>query len=91
MGSIDRPRYSLKVQRMGGYPRLWWRSGIHLDLSQPVADADVAAFEQRWREHYVRVEWMRSVKGRLDRVLPQTLLREVHNQNVRSWRERKIG
>ena len=72
---------------MGGYPRLWWRSGGHLDLPFVVPDPEVADFERKWREVYVRVEWLRSPRGRIDQVLPQTLLREVHNQNVRSWRE----
>lgn len=76
---------------MGGYPRLWWRSGGHLDFQFVVPDAEVADFEEKWRAVYVRVEWLRSPRGRIDQVLPQTIERTVHNANVRSWREHGKG
>jgi hypothetical protein len=75
--------------RIGGFPRLWFGDGGHLDLPQPIGDEDVTAFEERWRAVHVRVEWLRSPRGRLDQVLPQTLERIAHNQNVRSRREHK--
>jgi hypothetical protein len=77
--------------RMGGYPRLWFGDGGHLDLPQLIGDENVAAYEAEWRAHHVRVEWLVSPHGRLDRVLPQTLERIVHNANVRSGLERKSG
>lgn len=73
------------MQRLGGYPRLWRRNGDHWDGLRLVPDDEVAEYEAGWREAHVRVEWLRSLHGRLDGVLPQTLLRDVHNQNVRSW------
>lgn len=72
---------------MGGYPRLWWRGGGHLDLPIVVPDAEVEGFERGWRTVYARVEWLRSPRGRIDQALPQTLERTVHNANVRSWRK----
>lgn len=75
------------MQRMGGYPRLWRRNGDHWDGLRLVPDAEVEEYEAGWRAVHVRVEWLRSPHGRLDAVLPQTLLRDVHNQNVRSWAE----
>ena len=80
----------LSVQRIGGYPRLWFGDGYHFDASEFVPDEGVAAYEARWRKVHVRVEWMTSPHGRLDRSLPQTLLRQVRNQNVRSWVERRL-
>lgn len=77
------------ARRMGGYPRLWWRDGTHLDLTEIVPDQEAAAFVKRWQGYHVRVEWLLSPHGRLDLVLPQTLERIVHNANVRSGIERK--
>jgi len=71
--------------RMGGYPRLWFRDGGRVDLDRVVPDDQVAAYEAEWRKVGVRVEWLVSPHGRLDRVLPQTIQRLVHNANVRSW------
>lgn len=79
------------MERLGGYPRLWFRDGGHLDLDRFVRDQGVADFEERWRSVGVRVEWMVSRHGRLDRVLPQTIERLRHNQNVRSWAEHEMG
>ena len=73
--------------KLGGYPRLWWRDGTHLDLPDKVSPLASEAFEERWRPMGARVEWLMSPRGRLDRVLPQTLERLAHNANVRSWVE----
>lgn len=75
--------------KLGGYPRLWFPDGGHLDLPTWVKPEHSEAFEERWRP--IRVEWFLSPKGRLDRLLPQTLPRLVHNANVRSWNERQKG
>ena len=75
--------------RIGGYPRFWRRDGTHWDGTELVPDEAVPEFEARWREAHVRIEWLLSPKGRLDRALPQTLERLARNQNVRSWAERK--
>ena len=77
------------MQRLGGYPRFWLRSGDHWDGLTPVADADVAAFEEGWRQVHVRVEWLRSPRGRIDHLLPQTIQRYVHNERLSHWRERE--
>ena len=74
--------------RMGGYPRFWRHDGTHWDGAEIVPDEAVAELEARWREAHVRIEWLTSRHGRLDRALPQTLERLAHNQNVRSWAER---
>lgn len=79
------------MQRLGGYPRLWFSDGGHLDLPRVVPDSEVAEYTAGWRAVGVRVEWLRSPHGRIDAVLPQTLLRQVHNANVRSWVERDKG
>lgn len=84
-------RYSPIVQRLGGYPRLWFRDGGHLDLERFVPDAGVAEYMEQWRRHGVRVEWMMSRHGRLDRVLPQTLERLAHNAQTFAWRKHKSG
>jgi len=64
----------------GGWPRLWFPDGGILDLE---FTEDEAGTEARWRG-VAKVEWLSSPKGRLDRWLPQTLLRQVRNQNARS-------
>lgn len=79
------------VERLGGYPRLWFGDGGHLDLSRPIPDAEVEDFEKGWREQHVRVEWLRSPHGRLDAVLPQTVERLVRNARTFAWREREKG
>src|SRR5699024_9423149 len=75
--------------KLGGYPRLWFPDGGHLDLLVRIDPDDSEAYEAWWRP--VRVEWFLSPKGRLDRALPQTLPRLVHNANIRSWVERRKG
>jgi hypothetical protein len=77
--------------RIGGYPRLWFADGGHLDLDRVVTDADVPEFEARWRAAGCRVEWLRSPHGRLDGVLPQTIERIVRNERTFAWRECKRG
>lgn len=79
------------MQRLGGYPRLWRRNGDHWDGLRLVPDDQVTDYEAAWREVHVRVEWLRSPHGRIDHLLPQTILRDAANQNVRSWRERRTG
>lgn len=77
------------AMKLGGYPRLWFGDGGSLDLREWISPDESELYEKRWREHGVRVEWFLSPKGRLDRVLPQTLPRLVHNANIRSWAEHK--
>lgn len=64
------------------YPRIHFGDGGTLDLPYVKAE-DEAAFEESWRG-YARVEWLATPKGRLDRLLPQSLVRQVHNQNART-------
>jgi len=73
------------MQRKGGYPRLWFPDGWSADMEQAVPDERVAEYEAGYRKYGVRVEWLTSPHGRLDNVLPKTLERLTHNQNVRSW------
>lgn len=75
------------MQRLGGYPRFWHRSGEHWDGLTPVPDAEVPEYEAGWRAVGVRVEWLRSPHGRLDAVLPQTVERYVHNAQTFGWRK----
>lgn len=77
--------------RIGGYPRLWFGDGFHFDASELVPDDQVAEYEKRWRRVHVRVEWLTSPHGRLDRVLPQNIQRQVRNANTRSWVERRLA
>lgn len=65
------------------YPRIHRASGDVFDLPFVEPDAE-EAYELEWRKVYARVEWLASPKGRLDRWLPQTLPRQVHNANARS-------
>ena len=53
------------------YPRLHFRGTYPgtLDLSTPVSEWDRDRFEATWREAHVRVEWLRSPRGRLDAAL----------------------
>ncbi len=50
------------------WPRLHFNDGGTLDL-EPVSEWDRELVEAEWRERHVRVEWLRSPKGRLDRAL----------------------
>lgn len=75
--------------KLGGYPRLWFPDGGRLDLYEKVAPDDSEEYEAGWRRAGVRVEWLLTPKGRLDRLLPQTLPRLAHNANIRSWVERE--
>ena len=50
------------------WPRLHFGDGGTLDL-EPVSEWDREAVEAEWRAVHVRVEWLRSPKGRLDRAL----------------------
>jgi hypothetical protein len=50
------------------YPRLRFGDGGTLDL-EPVEDFEAEAVEAEWRAVHVKVEWLRSPKGRLDRAL----------------------
>jgi hypothetical protein len=50
------------------WPRLHFSDGGKLDLD-PVSEWDREIVEKEWRAVHVRVEWMRSPKGRLDRAL----------------------
>ena len=67
------------------YPRLHFGDGGTLDLA---FTEDEAALEARWKG-LAGVEWLLSPKGRLDRALPQTLPRLVHNANARSFGKRR--
>lgn len=81
----------MSLPRRGGYPRHWWRDGFYFDGERVVPDDGVDAYQSQWREAGVRVEWLRSLHGHLDAVLPQTLERQAHNQNIRSWVEHGTG
>lgn len=74
--------------KLGGYARVWFADGGHLDLSY-VAPESSEEHERAWREVGARVEWLLSPKGRLDRTLPQTLPRIVHNANARAFSGRQ--
>ena len=50
------------------WPRLHFRNGLKVDLEQ-VSEWDRELIEAEWRAVHVRVEWLRSPKGRLDRAL----------------------
>ena len=76
--------------KLGGYPRLWWTDGTHQDVLRRVSPDASEDYEAKWNAVGVKVEWLLSPRGRLDRVLPQTLPRLVHNANARSGREHKI-
>ena len=77
--------------KLGGYPRLWFPDGGRHDMLQRVSPDDSEEYERRWREAGVRVEWLLSPRGRLDRVLPQTIPRLVHNANIRSHRKHELS
>jgi hypothetical protein len=64
------------------WPRIWFGDGGSLDLPKVERD-QMAAFEEAWKG-YAKVEWLATPKGRLDRLLPQTLPMQVHNANARS-------
>ena len=51
------------------WPRLHFGDGDTLDLSQPVDEWQRDDFEREWRAVSVKVEWLRSPLGRLDRAL----------------------
>jgi hypothetical protein len=57
------------------WPRLHFPDGGTLDLA-PVSEWDREIVEQRWRAVNVRVEWLRSPKGRLDRALDVIVMPE---------------
>jgi hypothetical protein len=64
------------------WPRLWFGDGGSLDLPK-VEREQMAAFEASWKG-YARVEWLATPKGRLDRIIPQNLILQVHNANART-------
>ena len=51
------------------WPRLHFGDGGTLDLQSPVPEWQMAEVEAEWRAIHVRVEWLHSYKGRLDRAL----------------------
>lgn len=51
------------------YARLHFGDGGTLDLTEPVSEWDREDFEKEWRAVSVKVEWLRSPRGRLDRAL----------------------
>jgi hypothetical protein len=67
------------------YPRIHLGNGDSFDLPFVPPDEE-SAYELRWRKAHARVEWLASPKGRLDRILPQTLPRITANANARSYR-----
>ena len=40
-----------------------------LDLPDPIDEWQAVEVEREWEAHHVRIEWLRSRKGRLDRAL----------------------
>jgi hypothetical protein len=50
------------------WPRLRFGDGGTLDL-EPVSEWDRELVEAEWRAVHVKIEWLRSPKGRLDRAL----------------------
>lgn len=57
------------MYRGGVWPRLTFGDGFQLDLSEPVDEWQRESFEREWRAVSVKVEWLRSPLGRLDRAL----------------------
>jgi hypothetical protein len=50
------------------WPRLHFGDGGTLDLN-PIQEYEREAVEAEWRAVHVRVEWLHSPKGRLDKAL----------------------
>ena len=48
------------------WARLRFGDGGKLDLLRPINEWDQDRFEREWRAVHVRVEWLRSPRGRLD-------------------------
>lgn len=47
-----------------------------LDLPDPVPDLLREEWEKPWRAVHIRVEWLKSPRGRLDHLLPADVLRK---------------
>jgi hypothetical protein len=79
-GAVASSEYHREVP----WARIHFGDGGKLDLPREVPESEMAAVEKSWREAHCRVEWLRSIGGRLDELLPQTLPMQVHNANARS-------
>jgi hypothetical protein len=61
------------------WARLHFGDGGTWDIPDPIDEWQMVEFEREWRAVHVRVEWLLTRKGRLDRALKSSVTQIVDN------------
>jgi hypothetical protein len=75
------------------WARVRFGDGGKLDLPREVPESEMGAVEKAWREAHCKIEWLSSIGGRLDYLLPQNTyvppLTPPRRRRVRAYRYRE--